>query len=186
MYTYNGPIFNVRLGAPSVPAISSSNINPSGFTINWTGADGASSYTYFITPNEGTAVGSPNGSFGSVTWTGLRSGTGYTVYVTAKNDGLNLSTNSSNLSVFTFSSSPYQPMLTSSNITNAGFTVNWTGATGVSSYSYAISPNAGSYVAAPNGTSGSVTWSGVPTGTDYTVVITATNSLGSRSSRTFL
>jgi hypothetical protein len=76
---------------------------------------------------------------------------------------------------------PLPPYVTSITArTTTGFTVNWDGATGATSYTYGITPAAGTSNAILGQLgSGSVTWSGLSAGVSYTVTITSTNAHGS-------
>jgi hypothetical protein len=71
---------------------------------------------------------------------------------------------------------PSQPLLTSSGITSSGFTLTWA-PVGASSVSFTLNGAA----ATPAATLQSATFTGLAPATAYTVVVTATNSVGSTS-----
>jgi hypothetical protein len=69
--------------------------------------------------------------------------------------------------------------LASSNITSSAFTVSWSGGTGTGvATTYTLN---GSAATPSSSAAGTATFSGLTSGTEYTVVITATNSSGSVS-----
>ena len=117
--------------APSQPSFDSLiNGSLTGFTIKWTGGSGASSYTYKIsqttTPLVFVSV-TPSIDLGVTnklaTFTGLTPGTSYQIIINANNT--NGSTPSANITAITSPSKPIS--LTSSNIIDTSFTVNWLG-----------------------------------------------------------
>jgi hypothetical protein len=82
---------------------------------------------------------------------------------------------------------PLAPQLSLTASTSTSLTVAWIGAAGAMSYTYAISPSAGTYV--PSLTSdvastgrGTVVFSGLTASTSYTITITAVNTWGSLAS----
>jgi hypothetical protein len=83
---------------------------------------------------------------------------------------------------------PFAPnTLTLLDLTSTGFTMSWTGATGAMSYTYAISPVAGTYVETIlSGGNGYVVYTGLSASTSYTLTITSVNTWGSASSSTSL
>ena len=72
--------------------------------------------------------------------------------------------------------------LTFSGVTESAFTVNWQGFTAASSYMFSLN---GTAVRPSNQTSLSATFSGLTSGTEYTVVVRAANSKGTASSDVF-
>jgi hypothetical protein len=74
-----------ELIAPSAPQLSLVGTSANSFVINWAGATRATSYTYAISPNQGSNVPTVSGTSGTVTWSGLTVSTSYTVTITAIN-----------------------------------------------------------------------------------------------------
>ena len=161
--------------------VSSNSITPTGFSLTWSGGQGATSYSYEL---NGTAVtpSVDNGvSSKSATFTGLTVDTSYTVLITAINNGGSMT--SSPFTVSTLLEPPTALTDVSSNsITTTGFTLTWSGGQGAELYSYELN---GSPVtpSANNGvSSNSATFSQLTPNTSYTIIITATNIVGSTSS----
>ena len=163
--------------APSAPvSLNQTNGSTTGFTINWTGASGATRFTYILNGVNTTAASS---TATSATFTGLTAGTSYTVIVNAFN-GPVANTSSDSFSAIT-SPTPLTGIL-SSNITSTGFTVSWSGGASATSYTYLLN---GSFVtpSVDNGlTSQSATFSGLTPATSYNVVINAVNASGTTMS----
>ena len=158
---------------PTQPMLgATTSITSSGFTVNWSGATGASSYMYTLdmsaaTPSSFTAT--------SATFTGLSANTTYSAMVTAVNIGG--STSSLRLNITTLIAAPTQPIdLSNNTITSSGFTISWSGATGASSYTYTLN---GSAATPSSSTSQSATFTGLSASTAYSVIVTAINSTGS-------
>jgi len=164
------------IAAPTQPTdISGSNITSSGFTVNWTGGSGATSYTYTI---NGSAVTPSSSTSQSATFTSLAANTAYSVIVTAVNNGG--SAVSSPFSVTTLIPPPTQPTFNpSTSITSTGFTVNWSGGSGATSYTYTLN---GSAATPSSSSSQSATFTGLSASTAYSVIVTAVNAAGSTSS----
>lgn len=156
--------------APGAPVISSSAITSTGFLISWTPVANATSYVYTL--NGGSEV--PTTSSSSTTVTGQTPNTAYSVIVTARNNGGD--TPSNTLSVRTIIDPPTG--LSSSNITENTFTLNWTGSTGATTYTFLVGGN----VATPTYTAGATTASfiNLNPSTDYSVQVVATD--GTRNS----
>lgn len=68
------------------------------------------------------------------------------------------------------------------SITSTGFTINWSGGVGATSYTYTLN---GNQTSAASSTSTSATFTGLTLETAYLVVVTATNGAGSVSSAGF-
>jgi hypothetical protein len=164
------------IAAPTQPTdISGSNITSSGFTVNWTGGTGATSYTYTL---NGSAATPSSSTASSATFTGRAAGTTYSVIVTAVNS--TGSVVSTALSVTTLISPPTQPTFNpSTSITSTGFTVNWSGGTGATSYTYTLN---GSAATPSSSTASSATFTSLAANTAYSVIVTAVNTGGNTSS----
>ena len=172
----NGLYVTTLLSPPtSITNSAPTSITSSGFTVNWTGGTGATSYTYTI---NGSAATPSSSTSQSATFTGLAANTGYSVIVTAVNNGG--STPSSSLSITTLIAAPTQPTdISGSNITSSGFTVNWAGGTGATSYTYTLN---GSAATPSSSTATSATFTSLAANTAYSVIVTAVNAAGSTSS----
>lgn len=165
-----GTTQQVYAAASAATSLVSSAISASGFTISWSGATGATSFTYTLngiptTPSSSTSA--------SATFTGLSQARPYVVIVSATN--LGGSTPSAPLTVTTTAQAPTALTgLTFTNITSAGFTLSWTGGIGASSYTFSIGvPTTDNSL-----TSNSAIFTGLSPGTLYNVVINAINSGG--------
>ena len=165
-----GTTQQVYAAASAATSLVSSAISASGFTVSWSGATGATSFTYTL--NGIPTTPSPSTS-SSATFTGLSQARAYVVIVSATN--LGGSTPSAPLTVTTTAQAPTAPTgLTFTNITSAGFTVSWTGGIGASSYTFSIGvPTTDNSL-----TSNSAIFTGLSPGTLYNVVISAINSGG--------
>jgi hypothetical protein len=103
----------------AITGLTSSSITSAGFTVSWSGGNGATSYTYTIdgaaaTPSANNGVASK-----SATFSGLSSNTSYTVVVTAVNVSGNAVSNQS--TVTTQESVPINPGWSpSTNVTITG------------------------------------------------------------------
>jgi hypothetical protein len=143
-----------------------------GFTVNWTGASGATSYTYTFSDSIARVPSSSTSS--SATFTGLTAGTSYALVIKAFN-GPVVNTESATFSLVT---SPTQPnTATSSNITSTGFTATWLGGAGATSYTFEldgdlVTPSSYS-LSTPN-----VVFTGLTPNRTYVLVIKATNVAG--------
>ena len=167
--------FNV-LTAPGQPtSLNATNILSSGFTVNWSGANGATSYTYTI--DAVTRVPASSTST-SATFTGLLAGTSYAVIVNAVN--VTGSTASSSLSVLTLPAVPFNITQTAGSF-NA-ITVSWAGGFGATSYTYTLNGSSATPSDDQGVASKNATFSSLTTGTTYAIVVTAVNSSGSISS----
>jgi hypothetical protein len=164
--------------SPSAPrGVSFSAVSGSGFTVRWQGATAASSYTFVLNGIETT----PTTQLGmSASFSGLLNNTDYTVRVTAVNS--KGTADSAIFTVTTLSPPPSQPVLSVSNITANTAQINWTGSDGATSYSYTLNGTATTPVVDSGLVSKFIVLSGLVSKTTYTLVVTATNSLGSTSS----
>jgi chitinase len=174
------------------------NITSYGCDISWSTGSGATSYNYTLigmvtTPTTDNAVSS-----GSISFNNLTEGSPYTLVIRAINShGVSISTTS--ITTIAATVAPDAPTsLSSSNITTTGFTISWTGALGVSQYSYSIDGQGvfadidntsitlkreASFTGTIWLTSGETM--ALSTGTSYDFIVTATNSIGSTASDTF-
>ena len=163
---------------PSAPTgITFTSVTASGFTVRWQGFTAASSYVFVLNGNQVT----PTTQVGmTATFNGLTSSTLYSVVVTSVNS--KGSAPSAAFTVTTLSLPPTQPVLNVTNVTTTTAQINWSGAVGATSYSYSL--NGSSIV--PTVDSGLVSkfivLTALSSQTTYSVVVTATNSLGSTAS----
>ena len=162
--------------APDKPVLAQANVTYNQFSVTWTGGTGATSYIYTI---GGQPVTPASTGTNSATFTGLAATTSYTVTVTAANSA-GSSPVSTALTVTTLVAPPTAPVLLPfTNIGGYGFTANWSGAVGATSYTYSVNGVA----ATPTSTStNSATFGGYSLGAVLPVIITATNAGGSVSS----
>lgn len=174
---------------PTIPEnLTVVNQSAAGFTLSWTGAIGATRYTYSrngnpITPTTDDALVSR-----MVIFTGLNFLEGDRIVVTAFNNVLPTTGTAS--FPFILALPPTLPSITCSNITPQGFSVTWTGGTNATSYTFyrsntAIIPTTPS--SPPYSGSSGVTFTLLSpqliNGEEITVV--ATNAVGSTRSYHF-
>lgn len=176
--------------APTPPSASSISIPQAGFTyvtVNWPASARATSYSYVLNGAPYTPT-IDNGLSGSITLDGLTPGTPYTLVVTAS--GPSGTSTSPPLSIYTLPVVPLAASFIPSAQTQTGFTIGWSGAAGATRYSYRIintEPRdltaADGVIVTDNGLSGnSVSFAGLRTGSQYSVIVTARNPSGSVSS----
>jgi hypothetical protein len=162
---------------PSAPTgMTSSAVTASGFTVRWQGFTAASSYTFVL---NGTVATPSNQTSLSATFSGLTSSTEYTLIITAVNSK---GTASALFTVTTLSPPPSQPVLSVTNITATTAQINWTGGAGATSYSYTLDGIPTTPVVDSGLVSNFIVVSGLASETTYTVVVKATNALGTTSS----
>jgi hypothetical protein len=173
------------LGAPSSPTITGVASGDAQATVSFTApsSDGGSaitSYTATSSPGGITGTLSQAGS-GSITVTGLTNGTAYTFSVTATNAvGTSLASAVSNSVVP--ATIPDAPTIGTAVAGNQQATVPFTapssnGGSAITSYTATSSPGDITGTISQSG-SGSITVSGLTTGTAYTFTVTATNAIG--------
>ena len=167
--------FNVATSPGQPTSLNATNIVSAGFTVNWSGAFGATSYTYTI---DGITKVPTSSTSTSATFTGLLAGTSYAVIVSAVN--ISGFTASSSLSILTLPSVPFNVSQTAGSLSS--ITVSWLGGFGATSYTYTL--NGSSVTASDNQglTSKYAVFTGLNSGTIYSIVVTAVNSSGSISS----
>ena len=183
--------FNVStlVAPPTQPTnADATSVTDTGFTVIWSGGDVATSYSYVLNDVD-TLPSTDNGvSSKSAVFTGLLPLTSYTVVVTAVND--NGSSGSTPFNVSTLPPPPPTSIVLDNfnaviDITGSGFTLVWTGGDGATSYSYDVTdPSGGVYVpSTDNGVSGKTAiFTGLPSTTAFTIVLTAINMTGSTTS----
>jgi hypothetical protein len=163
---------------PSTPVITPfTSVTYNSFVTNWSGGTGATSFTYTL---NGSAVTPSSSTSTSATFTGLTAQTTYSVIVTATNSSGSVSSTAS--SVTTLVAPPSGPTgVTSSSITQTGFTISWTQTGVATSYTFTLNgtPVTPSSVSIGGATA---TFTGLTGSTGYSVVVTATNASGSASS----
>jgi hypothetical protein len=145
-------------------------------------------YSYIYTSKDyGSNWASNTNGLSTVSWDGLASDSTGRFLIAANQNGFIYTTTDygSNWRASASNSRPLPPYVTGvSGITTTGFTVTWDGATGATSYVYAISPVAGSSNATLGSLgSGSITWTGLSSGVSYQVTITSSNAF-SNAART--
>jgi len=168
------------LGAPT--GLNVTGVSTSGFTLNWTAALGAASYTIV----GGPGLGNQTTSGLSAGFSGLAAGTGYgPITVTAWSGaggtgtaGEAASTGSGTSgTVYTVPNAPGAPFISTGTASTSGFTATWT-APGGTIASYSItgtgSPTPTSYTPATN----SQAYTGLTAGNGYVFTVTATGPAG--------
>ena len=160
---------------PSAAIITANLVRDTSFSISWTGANGATSYTYKL---NGTTV-TPSVDRGTLdktaTFTGLTASTTYAVILVATNG---TGSKNSTVTVETSGPPPTTPVVTVSSITDVSFTANWTGV-GATSYSYSLNGQA-AIPSTDNGVaSRSATFTGLLPSNTYSLIVIATNTTGS-------
>jgi sugar lactone lactonase YvrE len=170
---YSGPPTVPTTPTTIIPTIS--NITPTSFVASWTGAVGATSYTFTL--NGSSATPSTNNALASktVTFTGLTHTTNYSLGIVATNDAGSTPVTTSTTTLIPF---PTAPVVTLSSIRDTSVVASWTGAVGATSYTYTLN---GVTVtpSTDNGVSSkTATFTGLNAATSYTVGVNATNSTG--------
>jgi len=167
--------------------LTASAYTSSGFTISWTAPTGVTSYNYKIngatvTPTTDNGISGQN-----VIFTGLTINTPYSVVVTALIGTAN--TIVSNALSVTISPPTAITNVVASNINTSGFQVNWSGATGATSYLYelnGVNVTGTSQVQSDQGVASKyVVFQNLQANNTYNVVITAVTSGGSVTSGTY-
>jgi hypothetical protein len=159
---------------PTAPVITSQSVSSNGFVLNWQADANVTSYTYTL---NGGAITPTSSTAQSATFTTLTPNTPYTIFITATNNGG--STDSNTLSITTTRPAPAAPVISSSAITQTGFTVSWTNNPDVTSYTYTLD---GGGVTPVIGTTINIT--GLIANTSHIVIVTASNNGGSTPSNT--
>ena len=163
---------------PTAPSnIVISDLKSGGFTLSWSGAIGAASYTFTgATPT--TLPQMVNGVLSkSAKFTGLTSTTAYTITITAVNAG---SDNSPTAATITIPAAPTAPVVgTITGSLASGLVMPWTGGNGAETITIA-------YTGTPTGPPPTInlaakraTFTGLILGSIYTGTIIATNYVGS-------
>ena len=163
-------------GAPSPFVVTSTSVEQGGFSMGWTGGDGATSYVFML--NGTLVVPSTDNSMSSksVSFTGLTPGTQYDIAAFAVNASGSYCPMS-----FALTMLPSVPVLTASFVSDTNFIVSWT-SLGAVSYSYSITDaSGGTYTpSTDNGVSAkNIVVTGLSVVSSYTVVVTAANLAGS-------
>jgi hypothetical protein len=167
---------NTVLGVPPNPlkpyGLTLSSVTKTSFIVSWSGATGATSYTFTM---NGTPV-TPTQVNKTATFTGLTANTGYTLVITAVND--TESQASAPKSVTTLPNAPVKPIVSVTSQTYNSFTASWTGGAGAASYTYTLDGTAATPSTDNSLTEKTVVFTGLNASTSYTLVITAINAGG--------
>ena len=177
------PFLTVETLPSSLQTLESSSITPYGFTVNWTGGNGASSYQYTL--NDVSTVPSSNNGLAnnSAVFTELIPETSYSLVVIAYNSrGDTVSSSPFIIETLPGSPTPFRNIVFSS-ITTTGFTVSWSGGDAADSYSFTIDSEVAipSITPAPGLSSKSAVFDGLNAEITYYFIITATNNEGTTS-----
>ena len=179
---------------PGAPTSVSATAGNAQATVSWTapasnGGASIESYTVTSSPGNRTAT-TNNGSTTSATVTGLNNGTAYTFTVVATNTNGNSSASSASASVTPSAPSglitvPGAPRLVTVINGNLSAIVSWSAPIsngGASIESYTVASNTGGFSEiTQDGSTTTVTITGLTRGTSYTFTVTATNSAGTSS-----
>jgi titin len=123
----NPPIINPPIINPpsQLSSLTATSITPSGFTVNWSGGQGATSYTYTLNGIPATSSSTNDIVSRSARFTGLEANTSYVLIITALNG--TASTISSNFTIITsLPTAPDSPTDVSATPGHAQATVSWT------------------------------------------------------------
>jgi hypothetical protein len=177
------PFLTVETLPSPLQTLESSSITPYGFTVNWTGGNGASSYQYTL--NGVSTVPSSNNGLAnkSAVFTELIPGTSYSLVVIAYNSrGNTVSSSPFIIETLAAPPTPFRNIVFSS-ITTTGFTVSWSGGDAADSYSFTIDSEVAipSITPAPGLSSKSAVFDGLNAEITYYFIITATNNEGTTS-----
>jgi hypothetical protein len=166
------------LTAPAAPVNpQASNISTNGFTLTWEPSEGATDYIFndIVAPSQ--VVGTIANWFGT-----LDPDTQYnfTILAVNGNEG-DIQSDPTPVSVRTSGGSPpTQPVITVfTEVTQDGFTVNWTGGVGATSYSYTLN---GTTATPAESSAQSARFDSLFSAETYEVIVTALNSSGSAAS----
>jgi hypothetical protein len=162
-------------GTPlAVSSITSGTITSSSVILNFTLASGATSYTISSTPIISTNTGITASGY---RFNGLNAGIGYTFTITS----VNASGNGGSLISGTITTlSPAVSSITAGTITSSTIVINFTAATGATSYQITSTPT----TITQTTTALSYTFTGLSASTSYTVTITSINASGNGGSYT--
>gem|GEM_PF-1309147 len=169
------------LHAPNVPAgLAAANITETSFSLTWTPSTDNVGVTGYDVYRNGSLLNSVTSA--SMTITGLNAGTAYAITIRAKDAAGNTSPVSSILNVTTLDThAPSAPTgLTSSNLTQSSFTLNWTAASdnvGVTGYNVYRNGTLLQTVTAP-----SANVSGLSASVSYSMSVSAIDAAGNISS----
>ena len=159
---------------PTAAVITANLIKDTSFSISWTGASGATSYTYTLDGNL-TTPSVDRSIDKTATFTGLIPSKSYSVAVIARNG---TGPTSSSINVQTLPPPPTIPIVILSSMTDTSIVATWTGAIGVTSYIYALN----SQFVTPSIDSGltgrSITFTNLRPSNTYSLIIAAKNHTG--------
>lgn len=168
---------------PTLPVLEATVISTTQINISWTGGYGATSYTYLLN-NVAVTPSVNNGIIDNTAVLDVSSNiTSFTIVVTAVN--IAASTSSEPVTILTLP--PTKPVLLETISTGGKFAyISWTGGDGATSYTYTITGSSheeSSFL--DNGLSGKsigIKISPEDVLSEYSVIITATNVIGSTNS----
>lgn len=166
------------IAAPVAAVVTISSITPSSFVASWTGGTNATSYTYTldgltVTPSIDNGMTTKTATFSN-----LLAAKTYSFVVNPTNAGGPTPTTKS---VTTLIAYPTVPAITITALADTSFTVSYS-STGASSYSYLLKKGTVTVVTTPSISGSTATYSGLTSLTEYTLVITGTNTTGSTNS----
>ena len=168
------PVAPVIPAAPTAPVLNAAtSITSTGFSISWTGATGATSYTYTLSPSTGYTVFTYKTVAKTGSFTGLSTGIAYSLTIAAVNAGG--STVSNPITVTTIPT----VSVNASSITQSQATITWGAYAGATGYTVEywngshLKPTVTPFVV--NGQTFSTTIAGLSAGNIYVVQVKATN-----------
>jgi N,N-dimethylformamidase beta subunit-like protein/uncharacterized protein DUF4082/fibronectin type III domain protein/Big-like domain-containing protein len=182
------PVFMPSTGVPGQPTSVTASGGDASAQVSWSSPQtGGAPSGYTVTPFIGTTAQTPTqvgGSTTTVNVTGLTNGTTYTFTVTASNSFGSGPASAPSNAVTPSNSPPGAPTGVTALPASNEASVSWTAPTnsgGGPITSYSVTPFAGTTAGTPvttNGTTTSVTVTGLTNGTAYTFKVTATNVNG--------
>lgn len=190
---YTTPSITTTSPPPVVPtkaATPVSSITSKGFTVNWNAVSGATSYTYSINTGGSSAQGpSQSTTSTNAEFSGLSPGTTYTIKVYSVGPG-GTSTTSVDYSQTTLAG-PTDIVFGTITSTTTTITVPFTGGTGPAgvlgntiTYTATATPTSGTAVNAVSVTSTNASFASLTAGTQYTILVKATDPAGTESQKT--
>ena len=178
-------IIGIQITIPDAPTNVIASAGNAQATINWTAQSngGSAIISYSVTSSPGNFQATTvDGSTTTATISGLTNGTSYTFTVVATNALGSSTASAASTPVTTSFIAPSAPTNVTASAGNALAIVTWTvstnnGGSAITSYSVTSSP--GNFQATTtNGSTTTVTVSGLTNGTSYTFTVVATNAAG--------
>ena len=178
-------IIGIQITIPDAPTNVIASAGNAQATINWTAQSngGSAIISYSVTSSPGNFQATTvDGSTTTATISGLTNGTSYTFTVVATNALGSSTASAASTPVTTSFIAPSAPTNVTASAGNALAIVTWTASTnngGSAITSYSVTSSPGNFQATTtNGSTTTVTVSGLTNGTSYTFTVVATNAAG--------